>query len=183
MYVTNEDPEVGGPRMMFDPEITGFRALRFDKLVAREYGQDDRYFLDESFAVALDADHAWQDGDALPHRLLRQPDGSRGAIRAEGRHSDGAWRVRLTRSLASPNPMDSLAFVPGETYNAAFAVHTGSVGGSNHWVSPPVKVGFAADAEIRFERVAGECPAEADLAWHDLPLFRPADPTPLRDPE
>lgn len=177
MYTTNEDPELGGPQMMFDSQKTGFRALCFDKLVAREYGQDDRYFLEESFAVSLDLDHEWQNGDALPHRLLQGPDGSRGAIRAEGRHSDGAWRVRLTRSLESPNPMDSISFVPGETYTAAFAVHTGSVGGADHWVSPPVNVGFAADAQIRFEYIEGERPAEADLDWQDLQLFRPADPT------
>ncbi len=178
MYTTNEHPDEGGPRMMFDPEHAGFRALRFEKLVAREYGQDDLYYLEETSAIPYDPDYEWRDGDALPHRMLREPDGSRGAIRAEGRHSDGAWRVRLQRSLESPEPMDSIGFTPGETYHAAFAVHSGGVGASDHLVSVPVEVGFGTDAAIRLDHHPAGVPEEDELEWHELHLFHPGDPTP-----
>jgi len=178
MYTDNVDAETGLPAMMFDLERTGIHALRLEKLVAGEYGQGDFYYLAESFAVPFDPDHAWEEGDTLPHRLLREPDGSRGAIRAEGRYADRAWRVLLRRSLQSPDPLDSLTFVPGATYDAAFAVHTGSTGSHHHLVSIPVTIGLDAEARIRLPRVdSGERPSPDQLDWHAIELFEPGDPT------
>ncbi len=178
-YSTNFDSDAGLPLMMFDPEQTGKRALRLEKLLAREYGQEDLYFLAEDFAIPFDPDHDWQEGDALPHRLLREPEGSRGAIRAEGAHRDGAWRVRLTRSMESPNPLDSIAFEAGAVYHVAFSVHADSTGAIHHLVSHPVTVGFDAEADIVLTRHTGEgTPSPEDLEWQRLTLFLPSDPTP-----
>lgn len=178
MYTNNVDRETGLPAKMFDPEKTGLKALRFEKLMDQGYGQEDFYYLAESFAVPFDPDHEWQEGDALPHRLLREPDGSRGAIRAEGVYSDGAWLVHLTRSLESPNALDSLSFVPGEVYDVAFSVHTDSTGALHHLVSMPLTIGFEAEAEIRLDRVGeGEEKSPDQLEWHTIALFDPGDPT------
>ncbi len=175
MFTNNVHPEHGGPQMMFDPAQTGIRALSFDKLIAREYGQADRYYLEESFAIPFDPEHAWREGDALPHRLLREPDGSRGAIRAAGVFKDGAWQVHLTRSLESPNPLDSISFTEGEVFWAAFAVHSGA-GGADHLVSMPVAIGFNTEATIHLSRYNDRAPDPSQLEWHSVQLFDPGDP-------
>jgi len=182
MYTTNQDSETGKPLKMFDPEKTGFMALRLEGLRNREYGQDDPYFLNETSAVPFDPDHNWEVGDAIPQRLLREPDDSRGAIRAAGSYHDGAWRIVLTRSLESPNPLDSKTFAPGDVFNAAFAVHSGGVGARHHLVSVPVTMGFDTEAEITLPFL-DDPPAnpEEDLRWVTLNLFNPGDPTPARE--
>lgn len=178
MFTDNVDPETGRPLKMYDFEKTGLKALRFEKLRDKGYTQEDLYFLEESFAVPFDADHQWAEGDALPHRLLRKPDGSRGAIRAEGIYKDGAWHVYLKRSLQSPEPLDSLTFEKGKTYDAAFAVHTDSTGARHHNVSLPIKVGFGVDADLTLNhRTEANPAAVSDLDWISIPLFDPGDPT------
>ena len=182
MYTTNQNAETGDPLMMFDSERTGFKALRLEGLRNREYGQDDPYFLTETEGVPFDPDHDWQEGDAIPQRLLREPDGSRGAIRAEGGYSDGAWRIMLRRSMESPNPLDSKTFAVGEVFHAAFAVHSGGVGTRHHLVSQPATVGFDTEADIVLPLLeeAPENPRE-DLNWVTLDLFDPGDPTAPRE--
>lgn len=178
MFTTNQNPETGEPLMMFDPEKTGFRALRLEKLTAKKYSQQDLYYLKKSTATPYDPDHPWTEGDAIPQRLLQQPDGSRGAIRARGEYTDGAWHVRLTRTLESPNPLDSLEFQRGKTYTAAFSVHTGGVGGGDHLVSMPVTIGFGTNATIRLDHHPQNAPEASNLNWQKLHLFHPGDPTP-----
>ncbi len=174
MYATNQDSDTELPRYMFDPEQTGFRALDFDKLVERAYEQDDLYYLAENSAAPFDPDHDWRDGDAIPHRILRQPEGSRGAIRASGGHQNGAWRIRLTRSLEAPDPLDSKDFIPGEIIHAAFAVHAGGTGARHHWVSLPVSIGMDTDGDIIATRVDGDLD-EVELDYTAVPLFIPPD--------
>lgn len=179
MYTDNFDPDTGLPLMMYDPEAHGRHALRFERLVAGGYDQDDPYYLAETSALPFDPEEDWEEGDALPHRLLRQPSGSRGAIRALGRHADGAWQVRLTRTLEAPNPRDSKAFYPGHTYHLAFAVHTGSTGARHHLVSMPVSFALDGEADLVASRTDGDLDA-ADADWITVPLFDPGDPTASR---
>lgn len=177
MFTDNWDDEADRPAYMFDPKVTDRVALRWDELVAGEYGQDDPYFISEDNAVAFDPEHKWQDGDVLPQRFLRQPDGSRGAIRASGGYSDGAWRITLSRSLETPNPKDSKSLAEGEIYNVAFAVHAGAVGARWHLVSLPQKLGLGRDdADIRARRVKAPLDDE-ELDWVEIPLTYPGQVT------
>ncbi len=177
MFTDNWDDEAGHPAYMFDPETTGRRALDWDALVNREYGQDDPYFIDEHNAVPFDPDHDWQEGDVIPQRFLRQPDGSRGAIRAEGGYRDGSWRITLTRSMEAPNRLDSKTLEPGETYNVAFAVHSGAVGARWHRVSLPQTLGLDVDeADVVAVRTDGE-PDEDALEWTEILLIYPGQVT------
>lgn len=175
MYTDNA-AEAGGPAYMFDAAEVGFQSLSWDKLVAREYGQDDLYYLNEEFAVPFDAEHEWQDGDVIPFRLLREPSGARGAIRSAGGYADGSWRVTLTRSLASPNPLDSKALEPGNVYNVAFAVHQGGVGARHHDVSLPHTLGLGADADI-VATYSAEPLNDDELEWFPVHLINPGQVT------
>jgi len=179
MFTDNIDPDTKLPRRMYDPGITGFHALNFDDLKARKYIQDDPYFLRREDSLPFDPDHNWQRGDALPQRLLQTPDGSRGAIRAEGTYRDGAWHVRLSRSLESPNPKDSKSLVPGKTVNVAFAVHN-RAGARHHQVSQPMSLGLGTDADITATKVKGDLD-EATVEMQEIPLFNPPDPTASAD--
>lgn len=176
MYTDNVDSSTGLPLWMYDPQKTGRHALRFEKLVRREYVQDDLYFLSEKHAAPFDPERSWEEGDALPHRFLREPEGSRGAIRATGDYRDGAWQIRLTRSLEAPDPLDSKAFEQGQTYHVAFSVHTGSTGGIHHLVTVPVTFALGGEAIISARHADGPLDdAEAD--WVVLDLFEATDPT------
>ncbi len=175
MFTDNRDEETGLPLRMFDPAATGSRALRLESLRAREYGQDDPYYLTEEDSVPFDPDHAWREGDAIPQRLLRQPDGSRGAIRARGEYRDGAWRVRLTRSLEAPDPLDSKALEPGETYQVAFAVHN-AAGARFHRVSLPLTLGLGVESDLEARKVDGDLDV-ADVDWTEVTIFYLGDPT------
>ncbi len=178
MYTTNWDQDGGHPAWMFDPDRVGARALDWDRLRAREYGQDDVYFISEQNAVPFDPDHDWRDGDVIPQRFLREPDGSRGAISAVGRYEDGAWRIRLTRSLDAPNPMDSKALHDGGRYTVAFAVHNGAVGARWHRVSLPLQLALGGDqdADIVARHVDGELDA-AEPRWTEVALIYPGQVT------
>ncbi len=169
MFVTNWDAQSETPRWMFDPEQVGHHALDWARLTARGYSQDDAYFLAESNAVPFDPNHQWQEGDVIPQRFLRSPEGSRGAIKADGRWQDGAWEVTLTRSLEAPNPLDSKTLRPGEVYNVSFAVHEAS-GARWHKVSLPLTLGLEANADIVARRVDGPLDG-VELDWHTVRLI------------
>lgn len=179
MFTTNWDDDAGQPAWMLDPEVTGKRALVWDRLIAREYTQDDPYYISEDNAVAFDPDHDWQEGDVIPQRFLREPSGSRGAIQAEGGYEEGAWRVRLTRTLEAPNPLDSTSLQEGGLYNVAFAVHTGQVGARWHQVSLPQTLGLGVEeADIVATRVDDVTAVDDDqLAWTELQVLYPGQAT------
>ncbi len=175
MFITNQDPQSGLPAWMFNAEVAGFKAMSSDGLRARKYSQDDRYFLPIDEAVPFDPDNDWQAGDAIPHRVLQQPDGSRGAIRSSGSYHDGAWDILLSRSLESPNPLDSKTLEPGKIYNVAFAVHQ-AVGNRHHLVSVPMRFGMGVDADITATKIEGAIDAER-IPLQAIALFNPGDPT------
>ena len=179
MFTTNWDGEAGHPAYMLDPEVTGKRALNWERLVNREYGQDDPYYISENNSVAFDPEHDWQVGDVIPQRFLRAPSGSRGAIAAEGGYEDGAWRIRLTRTLEAPNPKDSKSLEEGGLYNVAFAVHVGQVGARWHQVSLPQTLGVGVDdADIVAMRVDDVTSSDdAALQWTELPVMYPGQAT------
>ncbi len=177
MYTTNWDDEADHPAYMFDPDATGKRALEWERLIAREYTQDDPYYLSEDNAAAFDPKHEWEEGDVIPQRFLRQPDGSRGAIQAEGGYEDGAWQVTLSRSLESPNPRDSKSLAEGETYNVAFAVHTGQVGQRWHRVSLPQALSLGTD-DGDIVGHPSDSPRDRDaVEWHSIELIYPGQAT------
>lgn len=175
-YTTNWDEETETPKWIFDAAATGFHALDREALLNREYGQDDYYYLAEDLAVPFDPDHEWREGDTLPRRLLREPSGSRGAIRADGRYEEGAWRVRLTRSLEAPDPKDSKTLADGGLYHVAFSVHADATGARWHWVSVPLTLGLGTHADIEAEKVEGDL-NEAEVAWTPVTLFQPGQVT------
>lgn len=172
MFTSNQADDDTRPAYMFDAEKTGQHALNWDALTQQAYSQDDFYYLSEDHAKPFDEEHPWQDGDVLPYRLLQTPDGARGAIKAQGRYEDGAWRVTLTRSLASPNTIDSKALQHGERYHVAFAVHHGGVGARYHRVSLPHSLGLGVDADIVATQ-AQQALAEDELNWHEVGLVDP----------
>lgn len=174
MYTTNWDDDSQAPAYMLDPDRVGRVALRIEDLHEQAYGQDDPYFISEDTAVPFDPDHDWQEGDAIPQRLLREPSGSRGAIRADGRYEDGAWRVSMTRTLVAPDPRDSKTFRRGEVYNMAIAVHTRATGGRWHMVSMPIQIAIGGDGEarVRAERARGDLDS-ASAEWVTVPLIYP----------
>lgn len=179
MYQDNQDAEHGGPAYMFDAEKTGAKALAWDTLVAREYSQDDWYYLAEEFAVPFAAEHEWQEGDVLPFRLLRTPTGARGAITADGKYAEGAWRVTLERSLASPNRLDSKTLRAGNVYTVAFAVHHGGVGARHHHVSLPIRLGLGvSNSEADIIASKSERPlTDSELNWQAVKLIYPGQVT------
>ncbi len=177
MFTDNWDDEAGQPAWMFDPDIVGDVAIDWDRLIAREYGQDAPYFISEDNAVPFDPDHDWEEGDVIPQRFLRTPKGSRGAIRADGGYSDGAWRVRLTRSLEAPNAGDSKTLESGELYDVAFAVHSGAVGARWHRVSLPLELGVDVDeADITATYTEGDLD-DAEVEWTEVGLIYPGQVT------
>lgn len=172
MYADNWDEENNRPLLMYDTSVAPAPALDHDRLVAREYGQDDLYYLSEDFAVPFDPDHEWREGDTLPAVYLREPSGSRGAIAAAGHWDGDAWNVRVTRSLAAPDPLDSKAIEPGRTYRVQFASHTGATGGRWHLVSMPVTMGVDSIGVLQAQRVEGDLDG-AEAEWLDIPLIYP----------
>lgn len=146
MYTDNQNDD-GRPLYMFDPEITGRHALRLDQLIDRQYGQDDPYYIYEGNSVPFDPDYNWENGDAIPQRFLREPDGSRGALKADGFWQDGVWDVSLTRTLEAPDPFDSKTIEEGEVYYIAFAVHADASGARWHYVSVPFSLGIGEGTE------------------------------------
>ncbi|WP_221931525.1 ethylbenzene dehydrogenase-related protein [Aliidiomarina halalkaliphila] len=179
MYSDNRDAELDRPAYMFDVEKTGIQSLDWDALVAREYSQDDWYYISEDIAVPFDAEHEWQEGDVIPFRMLQIPDGARGAITADGAYRDGAWRVTLERSMRSPNRLDSKRLREGDVYNVAFAVHHGSVGARHHHVSLPHRLGLGVntgEAEI-IATYSETHLADTDLNWYPVELIYPGQVT------
>jgi hypothetical protein len=114
---------------MFDPEVTGYRALDWDELQAQAYGFDDQFYLAQGVnAVPFDPDHEWQEGDTIPRRFLRTPTESRGIIESSAtltQQADGTWlwQVELRRPLDTGLRAGRQGLVPGRTYDVAVAIH------------------------------------------------------------
>jgi len=173
-FTDNWDAEAQQPRFMLDPDKTGKRALAWDDVAERRLGFDDVYFISEETAVPFDASYAWQEGDTIPRRLLRQGDGSHADITVAGlgRWEDGFWDITLRRAMDTGNPTDDKILVDKGTYTVAFAVHRDASGSRWHNVSLPVSLGLGRDAELTAVRFSGATPPW-DQAWTDVTLFYP----------
>ena len=172
-FATNWDSDLEQPNFMFDPDITGQYALRWERLVNREYTQDDYYYLSEDIAVPFDPDHDWQEGDVIPRRLLREPDGSRGDIFANGIWDQEMWHVDLMRALDTGNPQDDKILHHLGVYDVAFAVHRDATTARWHYVSNPLTLGLSRDADVEALRFDGDQPPWDDIEWTEIILFYP----------
>lgn len=172
-WLINWDEEAGQPTHMFDPELTGQHAMRWERIIERGYTQDDHYYLSTETAVPFDPDHQWQEGDVLPRRVLREPTGSRGDIWATGVWDEGKWKVDLVRALDTGNPRDDKILMPLGKYDVAFAVHAQSTGSRWHYVSMPFTLGLDREADIRATRFNGDAPDWDEIEWTEIKLFYP----------
>ncbi len=178
-YGTNWDKETSQPNVMFNPEVTGFAALRWEDIMAGRVTQDQAYALTPEVSAPFDADRAWQDGDVIPRRTLRQPDGSRADISAppgKGRWADGYWDVTLARALDTGAPQDDKILRDLGMYDVGFAIHRNATGGRWHYVSLPQRLGLGRASDITAARFSGPQPQWGD-AWTDVTLFYPGQVT------
>jgi hypothetical protein len=173
-FTDNWDRDKQQPRFMFDPQKTKRRALKWDDLAQRKLGFDHLYFLTEDTAAPFDATYQWQDGDTIPRRLLRRPDGSHADITVVGkaRWQNGYWDVTLKRAMDTGNPLDDKIMVDKRVYNVAFAVHRDALGSRWHNVSLPVTLGLGRDAELVAVRFDGDTPPW-NQPWYTVTLFYP----------
>lgn len=159
-YATNWDGERKQPRLMLDTAKAGRKALNWDDIVQGRVGQDEVYYLREDQAVAFDPNAGWKEGDVIPRRILRLPQGSRADIGVSGqaRWADGFWTVTLRRKMNTEKPTEDKILRDGGIYQVAFAVHRQATGGRWHYVSLPYTVGFGREAEIPAVRFDGDIP-------------------------
>jgi hypothetical protein len=165
-YRTNWDGDTEQPAFMFDATVTGFDAHDWDEVQAQGYSYDDPFYLAEDVnAVPFDPDRAWQDGDAIPRRLLQTPEGSRGAIKANGQllppsepGGDWTWQVELWRPMDTGEPTADKVLKAGRSYDAAVAVHRLATGSRWHFVTMPFSIGIDVPADVTAERFDGDRP-------------------------
>lgn len=174
VFFTNWDGDKKLPKLMFDPGKAGTAALKWEDLANRKLGFDDLYYMREDQTKPFDPNHAWKEGDTLPRRVLRAGEGSRADISVAGkaRWKDGYWDVTLVRAMDTGHPLDDKAFRDQGRYTIAFAVHRNAFGSRWHYVSLPVSLGLARDADLKAVRFTGEAPAW-DQPWHEVKLFYP----------
>jgi hypothetical protein len=174
-FMDNWDPEKQTPRFMLDPQKNGGQAgLKWDDLIQRKLGFGDVYFISESNSVPFDAARGWKDGDTIPRRFLRAPDGSHGDINVVGkaRWKDGFWDVILRRAMDTGNPADDKILVDKRVYNVGFSVHRDALGSRWHYVSLPFTLGLNHDADIAAARFDGNEP-KWEQPWKEVTLFYP----------
>jgi hypothetical protein len=174
-YSTNWDDELNQPKVMF---ATGHGTLQWDDILAGTVTQDDTYALTPATAVPFDPQADWQNGDVVPRRALREPEGSRAdiAVVGQGRWDDGYWDVTLSRALDSGAPEDDKILIDQGAYQVAFAIHRNATGGRWHYVSLPATLGLGRAGDIVATPFEGAAPAWGD-AWTDVTLFYPGQVT------
>jgi len=174
-FASNWDGAAGEPRFMFDPDATGVRALRWEEVSADRADMDGLYYLAEASAVAFDSGQEWQEGDVLPGQVLREPSGSRAAIRVqgEGRWADGYWDVTLERSLDTGYPLEDKILHDQGVYDIALAVHRDAKASRWHYVSMPLQIGLGREADLVAARFSEDTPDWDRVAVHEVTLFYP----------
>jgi hypothetical protein len=176
-YATNWDADAGQPLFMFDEEQVGFVALNWDRLINREYTQDDVYYLSEDLAAPFDPDRDWQEGDVIPRVWLRTPEGSQASILGDGRWEDGVWRLELQRDMDTGFPTTDHALLEGRTYTIGFAAHKNATGSRWHYISHPQRVGIGTPADITAVRFTGRTPNWDEVPSVTIPLWYPGQIT------
>ncbi|MBM2826182.1 MAG: hypothetical protein HW403_246 [Dehalococcoidia bacterium] len=83
---------------------------------------------------------AFKAGDVLGYRILSQPSGSRGDIKALSEYRDGEWTLILSRKLTTGNE-DDVAFALDKPYNLGMAVFDDS-GDENSYDSTALRLKF-----------------------------------------
>lgn len=175
-FSDNWDAEKRQPRVMYDPDRVGFEALRWDDVIKHKLGAKDIYYITPEMAKPFDPSYKWKEGDTVPRRLLRVPEGSRGDIKAQGAWQDGIWRVDMTRLLDTGNP-DDKALRDRRRYTIAFAVHKDYTGSRWHYVSLPLMVGMGVEADLVAHNFKeSEAPWES-IPWTTVNLFYPGQVT------
>ncbi|MEK7347119.1 MAG: ethylbenzene dehydrogenase-related protein [Pseudomonadota bacterium] len=170
----NWDGKTNQPQWMFNPAKTGYKALRWDDIQSNKIDQESVYFLREGDVVPFDPQADWKDGDTLPRRLLRTPEGSMSdiAVQGKGRWADGYWDVTLTRKLDTGHPLDDKILKDRGAYALAFAIHRMATGARWHYVSLPVSLGLERPGDIVATKFATEQPTWGDK-WTQVELFYP----------
>lgn len=171
-WSTNWDGEHKRPKYMFDPAKAGYAALKWDDVRNGSFAQDATHYLHADTMVPFDENHAWKEGDTLPRRVLRQPDGSRADIAATGHWDQGYWTVTMSRAMDTGNPLDDKAFHDGGSYDIAVSIHRNATGRRWHYVSLPITLGLGRAAEMQAESFTGDTP-QWKQGWHDVTLFYP----------
>lgn len=171
---SNWDGEKKQPKLMFNAATTGYKALKWDDVKQGKVSQESTYFLREGEAVPFDPAAGWVNGDTLPRRTLRTPEGSMAdiAVQGKGRWADGYWDVTLTRKLDTGHPLDDKILRDQGAYAVAFAIHRNATGGRWHYVSLPASLGLGRDGDIVAQRFAGDAPQWKDQ-WSNVELFYP----------
>ncbi len=175
-YTTNWDNKKNQPKFMFDSKKTGFHALKWDDVINHKLSQKDFYFLSYKIAKPFDPNHNWKEGDTLPYRILRQPEGSRADIKGSGLWKDGSWRVEMRRLLNTGHD-DDKQLHDQRRYTIAFAIHKNYTGSRWHHVSFPMSLGMGVDADIVARKFPGEPPPWDKIPWTRLTLFYPGQVT------
>lgn len=178
-YGTNWDKKTSQPKVMFNPEVAGFRALKWDDIMAGRVTQDQTYALTPEVTVAFDPTANWQNGDVIPRRILTVPEGSRADITTAngvGTWADGYWDVTLARALDTGHPQDDKILRDLGMYDVAIAIHRNATGERWHYVSLPQSLGLGRAANIEAVRFAGPTPQWGN-AWTDVTLFYPGQVT------
>lgn len=172
-WSTNWDGEHKRPKFMFDPAKTGSVALEWDAVLNGSFAQDSAHYLHADTMTSFDENHIWKEGDTLPRRVVRQPEGSRADIRAQGHWDDGYWTVTLSRAMDTGSPLDDKIFRDGGSYAVAFSVHRDATGRRWHYVSLPVSLGLGREAELQAASFTGDTPQWEAQPWHEVTLFYP----------
>ncbi len=175
-YTTNWDKKKKQPKFMYDAEKTGFHGLKWDDVVKQKLTQKDIYFLSYKIAKPFDPNHGWKEGDTLPRRFLRLPEGSRGDITGGGVWKDGSWHVQMRRLLKTGND-DDKQLQDHRRYTIAFAIHKNYTGSRWHHVSFPLSLGFGVNADIVAQGFSGDTPPWDKINWNSLTLFYPGQVT------
>ena len=176
-YFTNFDEDTGQPLFMFDP-AAGDPALKINAVMAGDIGFNDTYYLSAATAVPFDPNRAWQNGDTLPRRVLREGSGSRAdiAMPSAARWRNGFWDVTLVRAMDTGDPLEDKIFRDGGNYDLAFSVFRNASTMRWHYVSLPVSLGLEQPAQMVAERFEGDAP-DWTQPWTEVTMYYPGQVT------
>jgi hypothetical protein len=174
VWQTNGLDQDGNPTYVIDPSTSnGLFAIDYAALFtdpARMFQNPGTALLGPGpvvdgydYATAVMEGYVAQEGDTVPRRRLRTPDGSAGDITSFGTTFTpsagdplfGRWDSNTQRLLDTGNA-DDTALAVGGVYNVGFAVHTGKVTVRDHYVSFPQTLSIGgAGGDIDAVQIAG----------------------------